>query len=225
MLAALLAASAAAGEITPPKMIQTVETRFPAALEYTPLSTGEAELALQIDASGNLTDVLATAYTHRAFADEAIATVRQWRFEPARRDGEPIDIRVSLRINFTTKMRVATLMPLETTGALMRQAGVPEGTNLICPVRELDSPLKVIHPATPIHPGRTANLPNGRTIVDFYVDENGHARLPIVTETTHPAFGFAAVKALEDWRFAAPKRKGRPVIVRIQQEFVFENGS
>ena len=39
--------------------------------------------------------------------------------------------------------------------------------------------------------------------------EEGRARVPLITESTHPAFSFAVVKALEDWRFAAPTHRGR----------------
>lgn len=213
------------GEITPPKIIQTEPVRFPPALELTVLSAGEVTLALKIDRTGALTDVLATGYTHEAFATEAIDAVRRWRYEPARRGDEPIDMRVNLKIHFSSQMRVVTLMPVDTPGVLLRRAGVAGGVNLVCPAEDLDSPVKVLHPATPVHPGRTTDLPDGRTVVDFYIDENGHARLPVVAESTHPAFALAALKAIEDWRFDAPTRKGRPVIVRTQQEFLFSNGS
>lgn len=225
MLAAMPLTTFGAGEITPPKIIQTEQVRFPPTLEYTALTDGDVELALRIDSAGNLTDALAIGFTHEAFAKEALDAVHRWRYEPARRDGEPIDIRVNLRIRFSTQMRVVTMLPIDMPGSLMRNAGFVDGITLVCSVRDLDSPIKVLHPATPVHPGRTANLPHGRTVVDFYVDEHGRARLPVITESTHPAFSFAVVKALEDWRFAAPTRKGRPAIVRMQQEFVFSNGS
>jgi len=224
LILAGLSSAAFAATTTPPTIIQTVEPRFPVALEYSPLAKGEAEVAIQIDAAGQLTDCLVTGYTHEDFASEAVKALRQWRFEPARRDGEPVEIRVSLNFQFTTK-RVVTLMPGETTGALIRNAGIPSGINLLCTPQELDRPLAVLHPATPVHPGRLADLPNGRTVLDFFVDETGRARLPVVIESTHPAFAEAAVRALADWKFAVPKRDGRPVIVRMQQEFLFSNES
>jgi TonB family protein len=225
MVTALLFASTATGEITPPKIIQTEPARFPAALDFTAITEGEAELVLNIDRTGKLTDAIAIGYTHKAFAREALDAVRRWRYEPARAFGEPIDRRLKLTLHFSSQMRIVTLTPGETPASRLRKAGVPEGITLLCEVDDLDSPIKVLHPATPVHPGRTASLPNGRTVLDFYVDETGRARLPLVAESTHPAFSFAAVKALQDWRFAAPKRKGRPAIVRMQQEFVFENGT
>ncbi|HEY5551720.1 MAG TPA: TonB family protein [Opitutaceae bacterium] len=225
MLAASPFTALGAGEITQPRIIQTEEVKFPLTLEYSALTDGDVELALRIDSTGKLTDALAIAFTHEAFAKQALDAVRRWRYEPARLNGEPIDIRINLRIHFATQMRVVTFTPVDTPGSLMRNAGFVEGINMVCAAKDLDSPLKVLHPATPLHPGRTANLPHGRTVVDFYIDEQGRARVPLVTESTHPAFSFAVVKALEEWRFAAPKRKGRPAIVRMQQEFVFENGS
>jgi protein TonB len=224
MLTATPFAALGAGKITQPRIIPTEQVRYPLTLEYSALTDGDVEVALQIDSTGTLTDALAIAFSHEAFAKHALDEVRRWRYEPARRDGEPIDSRVNLRIRFATQMRVVTFTPVDTPGSLMRNAGFVEGITLVCSAQDLDSPLKVLHPATPVHPGRTANLPQGRTVVDFYVDEHGRARVPMVTESTHPAFTFAVIKALEDWRVAPPTRKGRPALGRMQQEVVFEKG-
>ncbi|HUG09515.1 MAG TPA: TonB family protein [Opitutaceae bacterium] len=225
LLAAALMLTSLEGATVPPKFNQTVQPRFPAALDFTAISSGEADVMLKIDAIGQLIDVLVVGYSHKEFGREAAETVRQWKYEPAVRDGEPIESRVRLSIKFTSNARVVTLMPLETPAALLRGAGIPESVNLVCNASDLDRPLVVVQTATPVHPGRTAAFPEGHTVVDFYVDETGRARLPMVVETTHPAFSVAAVHALADWKFAVPTRGGRPTIVRMQQTFVFENGT
>jgi hypothetical protein len=158
MLAAMPLASFGAGEITPPRIIQTEPAHFPAALDFTPITDGEAELVISISSTGALTDALAVGYTHKAFAREGLDVVRRWRYEPARLDGEPIDRRMHLTLHFSSQMRIVTLMPVETPASRLRKAGVPEGIKLLCAVNDLDSPLKVLHPATPCI-GRTANLP------------------------------------------------------------------
>jgi protein TonB len=38
---------------------------------------------------------------HPAFSDAAVAAVKQWRFEPARLDGKPVDITVKIPVKFT----------------------------------------------------------------------------------------------------------------------------
>jgi TonB family protein len=222
----LIAAHPGRTDVTvPPKVIQTVQPRFPAALELSAVSSGEADVMLKIDASGQLIDVLVVGYSNKEFGRKAAETVRQWKYEPALFRGQPIESRMRLSIKFTSHARVVTLMPVETPAMLLRYRGVPEGVNLVCSASDLDRPLTVLHTATPVHPGRKEALPDGHTVVDFYVDETGRARLPMVVETTHPAFSEAAVNALADWKFAVPMRGGRPTIARMQQTFVFENGT
>lgn len=219
-----LAPSVHADDLKLPKIFRTVEPRFPLALGLSPLAQGEARVSIRIDAMGQLTDLLVTGYTSEEFANEAVAALRQWRFEPARRNGEPIDFRINLSFQFSAK-RIVTLMPLETPDALLRNAGVDPGVNLICSAGEIDHPLAVLRTVTPVHPGLSAALPHGRAVLDFYVDGKGRARLPVVAETTHPAFADAALRALADWQFSVPTHQGHPVIVRMQQEFIFTNGS
>lgn len=228
LLAALLVAAGSsliAGDLTPPKIIQTVEPRFPATLAQTTIPSGEVGVLLSLDAEGHLTDVLVTDYTHEDFAKEAVAVLRQWRFEPARLDGRAIGTRLALKFNFTTTTRVVSLTPEDTMGMLLRQTGMTSGRNLVCPAGELDRPVTVLHAATPLHPGAALHTATGRTLMDFYVDETGRARLPVILHTTHPAFADAATRALADWQFAVPTRHGQPVIVRMQQEFLFPAGS
>ena len=217
--------AAGADATTPPKVIQTVDVRFPTELEFTATSSGEADVTIKVDAGGQLADLLVTGYTHKAFAREAAATIREWKFQPALAGGTPVEGRVRINIKFTSNARVVTLMPVETPAALFRRAGIPENVDLVCRADELDKPLEVLHPETPAHPGRDSGPSEGHTVVDFFVDETGHARLPIVVETTHPSFSEATLRAIGNWQFAVPTRGGNPVIVRMQQTFVFSGGT
>ena len=65
----------------------------------------------------------------------------------------------------------------------------------------------------------------GKAVVDFIGDPQGAPRMPVVVSSTHELFGEAAVDALSRWRFQPPTRGGRPVAVRVTQEFVFPERS
>ena len=58
---------------------QTVEPQFPNALAFSPISSGTANIVLNVDADGKLVDLLVASYTNRAFADEAVTVLRRWR--------------------------------------------------------------------------------------------------------------------------------------------------
>jgi TonB family protein len=224
LIAAAWPLAAGAAALIPPKIIQTVEARFPATLERSIINQGDATVLVSIAADGTLADTLVAGYSHVDFAREAVAALREWRYEPAQLDGAPVSVRLALKFEFSTTTRVVTLMPLDTAAALMRQPALHAGQNLVASARELDHPLAVLRAVSPRHPGAMAKEPAGRVRVDFYVDETGHARLPVILESTHPAFAASAIQALGEWQFSVPTRHGRTVIVRIQQEFLFEDG-
>jgi TonB family protein len=76
------------------------------------------------------------------------------------------------------------------------------------------------HPGAPVAPDS-----GGKAVVDFLVDEQGTPRMPVVLSSTHELFGEAAVDAISRWRFQPPTCGGRPVVVRVSQEFVFPGRS
>src|SRR5690348_4730103 len=94
LLSALTTSLFARDKVEPPQIIQTVEARFPDALARRGIYEGEARIVLWIDAQGVLADWLLAGYTHPLLAREATEVLPQWRFKPARRDGEAVDARV-----------------------------------------------------------------------------------------------------------------------------------
>ena len=56
----------------------------------------------------------------------------------------------------------------------------------------------------------------GRVILDFIVDKDGHTHDIIVRKSLHPLCDSSAVRALRDTRFVPGKRLGKPVNVRMR---------
>lgn len=210
-----------AGEIVPPRIIQTVAARFPVSQENTTNRTGEAVVLVSITADGMLGDLLVAGYSHPDFATEAVNVLRQWRFEPAQLDGQPVSVRLTLQFDFQTTMRVINLPARDSLAALARLPAGGTGRNLVADARSLDAPLTLLESPNPRHPRAAAPVPTGRVTLDFFVDETGRARLPVVVESTHQTYTDAAVQALDAWRFSVPTRQGVPLLVRTQQTFLF----
>lgn len=61
---------------------------------------GTATVRFRIDARGVVLDPVATAASHPAFGEAAVATLRQWRFVPRVRDGQPVEATVNLPVVF-----------------------------------------------------------------------------------------------------------------------------
>jgi protein TonB len=219
-LAAAVGTSAA--ENSPVRIEQTVEPQFPTALAFSPVSAGEARIVIIVDATGKLADMLVSGYTHQAFADEAVRALKQWRYSPAYERGEPIGIRMELKFDFTATGRVVSLTPMDAVDAFTHSWLPPTFVTRICSPRELDRPMMPLRTVDPGNPGKSpASNETGTVLVDFYVDEKGQTRMPVVLNTTHETYAQAAVWALSQWRFAAPTRRGEPVAVRVRQQFVF----
>ncbi len=63
--------------------------------------TGSVTLVFVIDEDGRVTEPRVESSTRREFERPALEAVRQWRFEPGRKDGEPVPTLVRTPIEFT----------------------------------------------------------------------------------------------------------------------------
>lgn len=64
---------------------------------------GNVLLIGKIDAKGNVTDLRMLSATARHFIQPALEAVREWKFEPAMRDGTPIEIPLNAGVRFRQK--------------------------------------------------------------------------------------------------------------------------
>jgi TonB family protein len=220
-------AAALSAQTTPLHIEQTVEARFPHALSLTHLTSGEARVVVNIDADGKLVDWLVTGYTDKAFADEAVSVLKEWRYVAPTEGGQPIGVRTELRFEFEATGRVVSLTAIETPEVLLKQMGIePHLVTRVCNLQELDHPIAPVNPVTPVYPRAPGAATSARSVlVDFYVDETGQPRMPVVVSSAHEVLAQAAVGALNRWRFNAPTRAGKPVSVRVRQEFIFPANS
>lgn len=216
-------ASVLGAQTKPLGIEQTVEAQFPHALALSPITEGEARVIINVDADGNLADLLVTGYTHKSFADEAVNALKAWRYTPAMDRGQPVGVRMELKFAFEAKGRVVSLMAVETPEVLHRMMGIRDTliTN-VAGLNELDRPLAPVNPESPRYPAKAGATNQPSTVlVDFYVDEKGLPRMPVVIDSSHVNYSLAAVDALSRWRFTAPTRAGKPVAVRVRQQFIF----
>ncbi len=225
-----LLSTAVAFASTPLRVIRTEEPRFPDALLLNDaIKEGEASVLVSVDSKGELIDALVTRDTHRAFGEEALAAVRQWRFEPALRDDRPVNTRTELHFHFTAPKAVVALNASSTVRELAAFTGGPlRYYDRLCEAGETDLPLRVLKSVSPRRVRPTPDTPIDsatRTIIDFIVDETGRARMPVLVSAPTPAHGLSAAEALLQWQFAPPTRHGEPTAVRVRQEFIFPEKS
>jgi protein TonB len=83
-----------------PKPISRVSPEYAAAAKAEGVQ-GKVGLAVDIDEKGNTTRVTVVKKLHPDLDKNAADAVKQWKWEPARKDGKPIAATETLDINFT----------------------------------------------------------------------------------------------------------------------------
>jgi TonB family protein len=88
--------------ITPPKLIRFVEADYPETGEEAPDEV-DVELDIVVGKDGLVTEVSVARSGGKAFDEAALAAARQFVFEPARKDWEPLAARIRYRYVFELK--------------------------------------------------------------------------------------------------------------------------
>jgi TonB family protein len=204
------------------KIIRTVPLQYPIALMRDGVAHGEARVLINVNAEGRLTETLVLAYTHAPFAVAAVNAVNQWRYEPARLNGETVGTVADCSFRFD----VDGILMVQRMGPPIYQKRDPFGENFaykpygLNALDGIPTPVRVI---SPIYPDDWVKQGlRGKVTIDFYIDETGAVRMPSVTSDAHPILAASAAAAVREWRFAPPLRKGRPVLVHCEQLFTFD---
>ena len=86
----------------PPVPVRTVSPEYPEALRREKIS-GVVTVKCHIDENGNVTATEVEKSSNAAFEEPAVNAVRKWKFKPARQDGNPVAIKVSIPIRFVSE--------------------------------------------------------------------------------------------------------------------------
>jgi TonB family protein len=215
------------GDYGPMNVIQTEAPIYPRQMVLAGVNGGQATVAVQVDESGALTDVLVTAYSHPEFADAAVAAIRRWHYEPARIKGVPTSATENLTFDFKSVGAVVVDLSLDVYNEQVRFRLLPNSASYgACTLAQLDripTPIVIVKPAYSQEAARRGGVRD--ITVDFYIDEKGHVRMPAVSREmndANPELAAAAVTAVAQWKFEPPMAKGRPVLVLARQDFNFK---
>jgi len=209
------------------KILQTVDPIFPPHLMQLAVTEGEARVVINTDTTGKLADWLVVGYTHPEFAEAAVVAIKQWKFEPARLQGEPVGTTVELIFNYEAK---GVVVSTSTAGEILERRLIrmmaARYTYQPCSPRELDRIPTPIVTIPPQYSGALAQKGvKGKVTVKFFIDETGAVRMPAASAKDNAMLTTLAIDALSRWKFAPPTSKGRGVLVKASQEFDFRNGS
>ena len=206
------------------RVTRMVEPVFPAGLTARGILRGEVTVVFSVDPEGRLDDWLVLADTHEALARETVRALNQWQFEPVLIGGTPVWSRARLRVTFEASGAVVTKTVMDSFDMLTGdRLKYPATVRVFGSLRELDRPPALKRDGAPLYPAELAGASaGGSALVEFFIDEKGRVRMPVIESADHGLIGIAAVDAVLKWEFEPPVRNGKPAVVRVKQRFDFK---
>ncbi len=99
LLTALLTPVFAQSKAEPPVPVRTVPPDYPDELRRDGVS-GLVMVKCTIDEQGNVSGTEVEKSSNAAFEKPALNALKKWKFKPAKQDGTPVAIKVSIPIKF-----------------------------------------------------------------------------------------------------------------------------
>lgn len=199
--------------------------QFPATLITQGVTEGNVIFAISITADGTLRDSLVLGYTHEPFVRVCREVMKDWRFIPARMDGQNVPVQIELKFDFKREGVVETNSINITNHFLNDRFLGMAGRRMqyrLPLASEIDHMPVAVTTVDPVYAQQAEKEGvRGKVRVYFYIDEQGRVRMPSVMADTHPYLSDIAVTALQDWRFQPATQRGEPVLVAASQEFDF----
>lgn len=205
----------------PPEPINTTFPVYPWG-DFQAGRDGKTELHFLIGPHGRVVIAKVVSATTPEMGEAVLAMIDTWEFKPAQKaDGTPCFAAFSIQHDFRHSGHRGDVPITEGAHRILRM--MKKAPDKIVPASQLDERPKPLSARPPIYPTKQleAGQP-GSAQIEFMIDEEGDAQLPRIVSSTEPAFGYAAVQAVATWRFAPPRKGGKPVVTRVQVPMSFE---
>ncbi len=87
------------GGVSAPRVIHDPAPRYSKEARKAKLQ-GTCVLWLVVDADGKPRDIRVARVLGMGLDEEAIKAVKKWKFEPARKDGQPVAVQINVQVTF-----------------------------------------------------------------------------------------------------------------------------
>ncbi|RME68365.1 MAG: TonB family protein [Verrucomicrobia bacterium] len=176
---------------------------------------GEVVAEFSVDADGQPYDFEVLESTNRAFSRAAEAALLQWRYSPALKEGRPVIARLRYRVSF----QIGDYAPEVLALARALDKGDYSG---VTPANALDEQPRVLRAVTPVLPTELERRAGRRKVkINLVITEDGEPLIPRIESAPNPLFGYAALTAINYWRFAPAIKDAQPVRVNVTLPLTF----
>jgi TonB family protein len=200
-----------AGKFTPPRVTSQRTPDYPYSMSRFGLR-GEVTLDFDVDVDGKVKNPVVYSSDNPAFDEPAIKAVREWKFQPATRDGNPVK----------SRQRVPIVFDPGRPGASAFQIDQKSDQSKLPPELHYDTPPRIRGVLVPVYPYEALrDAAKGRAKVMLLIDTQGRVANVKVLSADRPEFGLALTAAVEGFAFDPALRNGKPVphILNFEQIF------
>ena len=178
-------------------------------------SQGVVECAVLCSATGTVSNVAWRGEPDEEFKLAIEAWLDATKFIPATESGKAVAHVQDFKLIFNPLMGDVRITD-EAAAILKRLRLGGVSANFPNP-KDLDQNITPLEQKSPTFPSLAdPGLNKGDALIEFFVDETGHAQLPHIITASEPVFGYAACQAIAAWRFTPPLRDGKPAVVKLR---------
>jgi TonB family protein len=166
-----------------------------------------------VEADGSVGEVRVTRPLDPGLDDQAVRTLKQWLFEPGRRDGVAVPVLIEVEMMFTMRdgkpVRMAAVVPPSAKPVLILDP---------IALSKVEAP-RLVHETKPNYTGAAMRARiEGVVGLDVLVGVDGRVSEARVTQSLDQEYGLdeQAVETVRQWRFAPGRRDGVPVPVVVE---------
>jgi TonB family protein len=87
------------GEVAGPRVLKQVDPEFSEASRKAKYQ-GTMEVSLVVDRSGSVQNIRITSPLGMGLDEKKVEAVRQWKFQPGMKDGEPVAVKIAVEMDF-----------------------------------------------------------------------------------------------------------------------------
>lgn len=190
------------GEVQPPVRLSGSPPAYPEEAREARVE-GVVNVQAVIDSDGRVVEVvpLDDGSDNELLRGAAVAAIRDWRFQPATLDGEPVAVHYRLTVRFD----LDGPRPVDAFGSNQQAVYKVEG-EVVRPERVSGDP-----PSYP--PDSRKGKIQGRVVVEAVIDRQGDVAAARVVSAPAEDLGHAAAAAIKTWKFRPATLAGEPVPV------------
>lgn len=177
--------------------------------------SGRVFAAISWDDQGAPAEVVVLGSSHSLFEAPTTEALHEWRRAPQSAS------RVASTYEFRFEVSGIVVFGGKSINSMMVEKTL-DHTWRVTKREELDVEPRALVQPMPVFPAQARSTgQTGRVVVNFFVDAAGKVKVPTVEMATADIFVPNALAAIRQWRFAPPRRDGRPTFYAERWAFDF----